>query len=273
MKKTKLCAVAFVAAITAAIAAVFICAGCNDSGVESGGGDAVAFLKRFSESSGNVYGKLEDGRDGRAYRTVKIGEQTWMAENLNYEAENGNSRCYGEGGGESGFGGRTTILSDSQVLANCKKYGRLYDWATAMGLDASYNNESWGGGDVEPRKVCPAGWRLPSRDDWEILIDFVGGGALAGVKLRAKTGWYEVDKGTDDFGFSALPGGFGGKYGKYFSSERASGSWWSATNTTNNVYEDEYADVVEVGTSWAMGGVGGSDKEDLRSVRCIKNAL
>ena len=79
-------------------------------------------------------GTLTDTRDGKIYKTVKIGEQVWMAENLNYEAEG--SRCY----------------NDSTTY--CKKYGRLYNWETAM-------------------KACPNGWHLPSEKELHELVYFV----------------------------------------------------------------------------------------------------
>jgi len=272
MKRICLSVTGLVAATAAAVSAAFICAGCNDGGVESGGGDAVAFLKRFSESSGNIYGRLKDGRDGRAYRTVKIGDQTWMAENLNYTPSGGGSWCYDVSSYcdllDVLFGGGVCDLVAADDYSYCDVYGRLYDWAAAMGLDASYNNESWDGGDVEWQGVCPAGWHLPSRDEWEILIDYVGGTIVAGVKLKAKTGWHGMDKGTDDFGFSALPGGSGGDYGRYFSSEGESGYWWSSSAG----YGEGYATLVSVGSSWGID-VHDSNKEQLNSVRCVKNAL
>jgi uncharacterized protein (TIGR02145 family) len=121
-------------------------------------------------------GILHDERDGKDYKTVKIGTQTWMAENLNYISDN--SFCYGD--------------ADS----NCSKFGRLYDYPTAV-------------------LSCPLGWHLPSDDDWNTLADAMGGKDKAGLRLKATKGW-ESDgsvnnvNGTDDCQFSALPGGGGG---------------------------------------------------------------
>jgi len=110
-----------------------------------------------------------DSRDGKAYKTVKIGSRTWMAENLNYDA-NG-SKCY------------------NNETENCQKYGRLYDFSTA-------------------EKSCPTGWHLPTLEEFERLevykyevMDLEKGNI--GKRLKAKNGW----NGTDDFGFSALPAG------------------------------------------------------------------
>jgi len=111
---------------------------------------------------------LTDTRDNKTYKTVKIGEQVWMAENLNYEAEG--SICYDD------------------KPDNCKKYGRLYNWKTA-------------------NEVCPNGWHLPSQEEWGTLTDFFGGWRVAGKKIKAKSGWNKNSNGTDDFGFAALPGG------------------------------------------------------------------
>ena len=113
------------------------------------------------------YGSMTDERDKTTYKTVKIGEQTWMAENLNYDAEG--SKCYG----------------DRAVY--CKRDGRIYGWETA-------------------KTACPAGWHLPSKSEYESLDKAVGNENVAGKKLKAKNGWNKGN-GTDDFGFSALPSG------------------------------------------------------------------
>lgn len=117
------------------------------------------------------YGKFTDSRDDRVYKTVEIGNQIWMAENLNYKPKGDTaSYCYGD---------------DS---TNCKLYGRLYTWDAAKDL-------------------CPDGWYLPSRSDYETLFGKVGGQSAVGTKLNTAEGWIDNGKGTDDIGFSALPGG------------------------------------------------------------------
>jgi len=153
-------------------------------------------------------GTFTDSRDNKTYKTVKIGEQVWMAENLNYEAEG--SVCY------------------DNDPANCVKYGKLYNWHTAM-------------------KVCPKGWHLPSNAEWAILGDFAGGREIAGKKLKATSGWdYEgkSGNGTDAFGFSALPGGEGWPSGKFYYIGN-NGEWWS-TNDDNFDYR--------TANSWEMFG-------------------
>jgi len=120
-------------------------------------------------STASFVSTFTDPRDGKVYRTVKIGNQVWMAENLNYNASG--SRYYEDN------------------PANGDKYGRLYDWETA-------------------KKACPPGWHLPSYDEWKTLVDFAGGKKIAGKKLKAKNGWNENGNGTDEYGFSALPSGY-----------------------------------------------------------------
>jgi uncharacterized protein (TIGR02145 family)/uncharacterized repeat protein (TIGR02543 family) len=181
-----------------------------------------------------IYGELNYG--GQKYKTVKIGTQTWMAENLNYKPSSGNSWCYND--------------EDSY----CTQYGRLYDWSTAM-------------------DVCPVGWHLPSRDEWGILAKYAGGtgtyGKLgtAGTKLKSRTDWTtssNIPVGTDDYGFSALPGGsytYGG-----FADAGDVGFWWTATEfdsddayRRNMYYKYEY---VYEGWDFKSGG---------RSVRCLQD--
>ena len=111
---------------------------------------------------------LTDSRDGKSYKTVKIGTQVWMAENLNYA--HGTSWCYDDNGD------------------NCKKLGRLYNWKTAG-------------------KVCPAGWRLPSKSDFENLVNLAGGEQVGGRKLKSTSGWANNLNGTDALGFNAIAAG------------------------------------------------------------------
>jgi len=172
---------------------------------------AVAAAIAGTVAGETAFGTFTDTRDGQTYKTVKIGKQTWMAQNINYKADS--SWCY----------------DDS--LSYCKKYGRLYDWNTA-------------------KTVCPKGWKLPSREDWGSLTATMGGGKVAGKRLKAKSGWNENGNGTDDFGFSALPGGRRNSSGG-FNGAGNFGLWWTATECSEgyayfrfmfyyycNVYED-----------------------------------
>jgi len=230
MRKTNLSVTGFVAVIVTAIINVFFCAGCNDAGVESGGGDAVAYLKRFTEKSDGV-ATFKDERDGQTYKKVKINNQTWMAENLKYVTSSG-SWCSEIDGVRDNYG--MQILSTSpeskKIQDDCDKYGRLYDWATAMGLDASYNHKKWDGNEAKVQGICPSGWRLPSANDWKKLIAYVGAApnsADNAYRLITKTGWFDSDGrkiiGVDDLGFSALPGG--ARRWKDVEADRFYGTW------------------------------------------------
>jgi len=137
----------------------------------------------------------------QTYKTVVIGAQTWMAENLNYTPTAGNSWCYGN------------------VASNCTTYGRLYDYPTAL-------------------SVCPTGWHLPDTTAWNTLEAYVGA-ATAGNKLKAVSSLWTTYSGitnTDDYGFSALPAGY--YYGRLFGSVGYYGDWWTATaNGSSNAYD------------------------------------
>jgi len=160
-----------------------------------------------------------DRRDGKKYRIVRIGNRIWMAENLNFTMYD--SWCY------------------DNNASNCVKYGRLYTWNAAM-------------------RACPTGWRLPADADWRDLFNAVGGDSIVGIKLKSKTEWNDSGSGTDDYGFSALPGGAGdgndfGQIGKH-------GNWWS-----NDAWY------------WAMGWYGDdvvkfNINNDIGfSVRCVQS--
>jgi uncharacterized protein (TIGR02145 family) len=163
-----------------------------------------------------------DTRDGKKYKTTKIGEQVWMAENLNYEAEG--SKC---GSTDKRvfvvreYEYTSYYLKDGNTI-NCDKYGRLYNWATAM-------------------KVCPSGWHLPSNAEWDKLYRYADGdkgtespyrSKTAGKYLKAKEGWRDDNgksgNGEDTYGFSALPGGLGNS-GGHFDDVGYGGAWWNAS--------------------------------------------
>jgi uncharacterized protein (TIGR02145 family) len=179
---------------------------------------------------------------GQTYRTVQIGNQKWFAENLNYNASG--SRCYDDD------------------PANCTKYGRLYYWNTA-------------------KTVCPNGWHLPSKDEWDVLMTAVGGSSTAGTKLKVTNGWYdcgpsgssEYNLCEDSFGFSALPGGEGysdgyGLSDDSFSSVGSYGFWWSASvfGETSSVAYYCHMRYFNEHVSWVIEG-----GRNLLSVRCLQD--
>jgi len=166
-----------------------------------------------------------DNRDGKRYRTVNIGHLTWMAENLNYNAAS--SGCY------------------ENRAANCEKYGRLYDWSAA-------------------KEACPAGWHLPSDEEWTALTDFVGDRNTAGGKLKSTGGWRDNGNGTDGYGFSALPGGYGKSDGS-FGDTGTNGFWWSAAE-----YDASSAWIRSMSFNFELTFRFNIAKSYMYSVRCVQ---
>jgi uncharacterized protein (TIGR02145 family) len=221
---------------------------------------AIALLIAFSTVTlAQQKGTFTDARDKKTYKTVKIGEQVWMAENLNYDA-NG-SKC-----GSVALTGLSTLSDDN--TSTCDTYGRLYNWSTAMAGSASSTENPSG-----CQGVCPAGWHLPSNAEWNVLMQLVNPNCIgnstcagAGTKLKATSGWDTRSgyiAGTDDFGFSALPGGFGGNF---FLNVGGSGYWWSASENGRdraNYRGMSYGSEDAIYTS--------NGKSNLYSVRCVKN--
>lgn len=195
--------------------------------------DTIPYVSpcRDEEDDNCKYGILADERDGQSYRTVDIGEQTWMAENLNYASES--SKCY----------------NDS--LEYCDLYGRLYSWADAM-------------------EVCPSGWHLPSLDEWKILYTYAGGIYTSASKLRTTSGWMNPDaEGTDDYGFSVLPAGaFRDLHGSGFRDLYESAIFWTSTDYAYS--ELDVYDICFDKRDKMVDGHSQKTR-NLLSVRCLKN--
>ncbi|GBU22392.1 hypothetical protein R80B4_02301 [Fibrobacteres bacterium R8-0-B4] len=193
-----------------------------------------------------------DARDGKNYKKTVIGGKTWMAENLNYDTADGvGSWCYGD--------------EDS----NCVKYGRLYNWNTAMnGASSSSANPSGVQG------ICPSGWHLPSRAEWDDLVTTAGGLLTGGIKLKSTSGWnsYRYDGsviGTDEFGFSALPGGYQHNVKTVFFGDVGNrGIWWTATENGDGI---AYMRGMNYNSNSAGEGNGGKDTNTAYSVRCVED--
>jgi uncharacterized protein (TIGR02145 family) len=175
---------------------------------------------------GETAGTFTDERDGQTYRTVKMPDgKVWMAENLRFKI--GEGWCYGD------------------IEDFCKIYGRLYSWDEAI-------------------RACPKGWHLPSKTEWEDLVIAVGS-LTGGKKLKSKSGWNRNGNGTDDYGFSALPGGCrssdcGFDYAGYH------GYWWTATEGDGSYAYRRYV-------YYCLGSVDeyGYSKSGGFSVRCVKD--
>ena len=142
------------------------------------------------------YGTLEDHRDGRVYRTIKIGNQVWMAENLAYADSIKNPYLKGQ----------SWCYNDDSL--NCLKGGRYYNWTAAMNihykwLDASpYEVEGLIGSPHQG--ICPDGWHLPTGDEWYELYDAVGTTPYA-IQAKGQRLWSDA---TNESGFTALSTGY-----------------------------------------------------------------
>lgn len=216
----------------------------NDNGV-AGNGNAV------------VKGTMKDSRDGKIYRTVRIGSQTWMAENLNYDYNVGTARSY---------------CYDNDPR-NCVKYGRLYTWSAAMDSAALFSNDGKGcgygkgkclGRGRQVRGICPMGWHMPNDSEWKTLKRFVAksrfGGNMdsVGYALKSTSGWYNFSNGSDAFGFEALPGGLRDDGVGSFIGVLKSAYFWDS-------WEDNQS-LNDIGTYLVTGTL-----YDALSVRCVKN--
>ena len=216
-------------------------------------------VRSSSSWSGGKSGTIEyitDSRDGQTYKTVVIGTQTWMAQNLNYETDN--SYCY----------------KDSSKY--CEKFGRLYTWAAAMDSVGSWSTNGMGCGYFKTckptypvRGVCPTGWHLPTQPEWDTLFTAVGGKSVAGTKLKSTSGWNDYDgkngNGTDDNLFSALPVGYRGYNGKYYDEGNNAYFWSSAENDiylANDMDLECYGDRANLDNFYKGNGY---------SVRCVKD--
>ena len=226
------------------------------------------------------YGLLVDDRDGHVYKTVVIGDQTWMAENLNYRYilhpddaeecdEEDEEEC-----DEVEYGDSSSFCYNNE-LANCVKYGRLYIWSAAMdsagiipGNTATlcgYGYLCYATGKV--RGVCPEGWHLPDTTEWQTLFTTVGV-EKAATMLKSTEGWYGKNNGMDNFGFSALPAGIL-YHSSYYFYDQSADFWTTASYGTSMAYYIQLGENSDYGYD---GYLGRSSKfYEAHSVRCIKD--
>lgn len=188
---------------------------------------------------------LTDYRDGKTYRTVKIGNQRWMAENLNYKVRF--SVCY------------------NKEESYCETYGRLYDWETATCANSACADFSGRG-----RGVCPEHWHLPSKTELETLIETIGGEEHVCSALASTSGWNENINSSDAFLFSALPAGICYISDFYDSGMdcRSEGIWTGFWSSTTSDGEEYYLKMHAPYCSFPLSKVSSAYGYAL-SVRCV----
>lgn len=168
---------------------------------------ATTANKSSDITSAERFGSIKDPRDGKTYKTIKIGNQIWMAENLAFKTD-------------------TTCLAYDNDEDKAKIYGYFYTWENAL-------------------KVCPSGWHLPDSTEWKKLIDYAGGDSLSFIKLREPGNTYwklSYNNETNSTGFSALPGGMLSVPDSFFDRKRSFRSigmeayWWSTSMDKDPAY-------------------------------------
>ena len=187
-----------------------------------------------------------DPRDGKTYRTVKLGERIWMAENLNYEIKDSLvSNCDENGGCDMGFPtNRPQSWCNGNKQENCDKYGRLYNFEAA-------------------KVACPPGWSLPAVEEWPER----GNGGYPAFVDYAVVGW---GGGKDTYGFTVLSAGKYSAASQYFHEPSGTTTFfWTSTIDTRN---HNCATMIHFGNgSEGMVSVCADDENDGLSVRCLKD--
>lgn len=241
-------------------AATFACVACDSNSTISFSDESVYDAEKNT---------LTDLRDGQVYRTTTIAPEgtgyskVWMAQNLNYRY---NLKSVNGGVAD------TSSYCVYNAPEKCKTLGRLYTWPAAMDSAALFSTDGKGCGYTRDckasevvRGVCPKGWHLPSMEEFEALLNAVGGSSVAALKLKATHGWTEKGNGADAFGFAALPAGFRDADG-HFGFQDSSAYFWSTTEVyfANSYFMDMYF-------RNNSADIPGDNKDIAFSVRCVKN--
>jgi uncharacterized protein (TIGR02145 family) len=253
----------------------------------------ILFL--MSELYSQKYGSFTDPKNRRIYKTVIIGNQVWMTENLNVDKfRNGDSipEAKTEGEWEAYMAaGKAAWCYYENDAKNGEKYGKLYNWYAVN----------------DPRGLSPKGWHIPSDTEWAVLTDYLGGGILAGTKMKSTSGWNSYNSGgsmscpnckdwnaeyrkkvpchmckdtqsvlapsvthsgngTNSTGFSGLPGGLRSANVGWFEAIGNFGYWWSSSEYNNNHIWGRFL--------YNHNGYVGRNyhhKDDGLSVRCLRD--
>lgn len=222
------------------------------------------------------------------YRTVKIGDQWWMAENLRctkYDTES-------ERAGEPLF--RSSYLTDKPYYIDASdksiwnsrylvefsdeqisKFGCLYNWAAVVGLEDEIAVMAQTSDFEDKRQgICPNGWHVPTKEEWNILAtvlsetnDTQGGKSTIGKKMKTTSGWYSDGNGTDEYFFAVLPAGYA--QGNSVGDVGGTAFFWTATPTS--FLDGYHASLFYLFYSYDSLKSASSYKDRAQSVRCVKN--
>ena len=209
------------------------------------------------------FGRLIDNRDGKEYKTVTIGTQTWMAENLNYVyVADGVSACDDE------------ECESFCYEDDCEINGRYYEMGVVLDKANYFNSENDWWNTIESgtmfRSICPEGWRLPTLDDWNKLYVAIDS-AYTGLQAVGYENWPEA---TNIYGFSAVPAGI--EYSQLYEWRGVgeAASFWTVcpeTNRENSLSKYTYCWWIIAPTGMGSSIHSGSMADSGSSIRCIKD--
>lgn len=208
-----------------------------------------------------TYGTFTDSRDGNVYKTIKIGNQVWMAENLRYK-------------GDRAEQGSFAYDDDSEME---EKYGRLYTWSAAMNISPKYDKEEvpfpikkkMEQGNY--RGIAPEGWHIPTKKEFETLLNYVrnnmrnSDAAQVSAALRLPGEWDSKVDGKNWFGFSALPAGSYSSEDREFSGLGSRADFWSSSELDS---DDAYGLSI---TYIFDASIDSNKKYNAYSIRCLQD--
>lgn len=194
---------------------------------------------------------------GVASKEVTIGKQVWMTQNLNVDKfRNGDpipEAKTDEEWSKAGENGEPAWCYYNNNPDNGDRYGKLYNWYAVN----------------DPRGLAPEGWKIPSDEEWSRLADFLGGESVAGTKMKSTDFWADYGgksgNGTNESGFSGLPGGLRLSDGSFVNIGK-SGYWWGSTEVSTSLawYRSLSCSNGDVGRLYDL-------KESGFSVRCLRD--
>jgi uncharacterized protein (TIGR02145 family) len=191
--------------------------------------------------------------DRNAYKTIKIQNQEWMAENLNVSFFRNDDPIpearTNEEWLKAGKEGKPVWCYYENKIENGNKYGKLYNWYAVN----------------DPRGLAPIGWHVSSDAEWRQITDFLGGEDAAGTKMKSSSGWNQDGNGTNESGFTGLPGGCRDLNGKFGYIDNI-GYWWSSSEKDTILAWYRCID----NSSWYVYRTNYYKQNGL-SVRCIKD--